>query len=333
MKYIKSFLTVVIFLVLLSPLALAWGVWGHQRINRAAVFALPDSMRTFFFNHLDFMTQEAAIPDIRKYTIGDKAEPDRHYIDLELFEMAPDSIPRTWEAAKAKFGEEQLHKNGILPWYMDLMVQKLTDAFKTQRTDQILFLAADLGHYVGDATMPLHTTVNHDGQATGQKGIHAFWESQLPEMFGSSYHFTVENARYIPDVNKEIWTLILNSHLLVDSVLLIEKKLSSNFPQDKIYQTDANGSVIKNKYGQAEHSREYAKAYHDAMHGMVEKQLRIAIGETASLWYTAWVNAGKPDLIKLDAAELTKSNKKQLKKQYKLYKKGELWGLKSMDEF
>src|SRR5215831_5541709 len=92
----------------------AWGTWGHQHINRAAVFALPDSMRVFFFNHIDFITEEAAIPDIRKYTINDKAEPDRHYIDLEAYGKSPfDSLPQTWDAAQKKYGDSILHKYGI----------------------------------------------------------------------------------------------------------------------------------------------------------------------------------------------------------------------------
>jgi hypothetical protein len=52
------------------------------------------------------------------------------------------------------------------------------------------------------------------------------------------------------------------------------------------------------------------------MNGMVEKQMRKAITVTASFWYTAWVNAGKPDLSGLDTPELTKRNSKLLKKRH-----------------
>jgi hypothetical protein len=60
---------------------------------------------------------------------------------------------------------------------------KLTQAFKEKRKSEILFIAADLGHYIADAHMPLHTSDNHDGQLTDQKGIHSLWESRLPELF------------------------------------------------------------------------------------------------------------------------------------------------------
>jgi hypothetical protein len=58
----------------------AWGAWGHQHINRAAVLGLPAEMRPFFYNHIDFITEQAVVPDLRKYTINDRAEFPRHYI-------------------------------------------------------------------------------------------------------------------------------------------------------------------------------------------------------------------------------------------------------------
>jgi hypothetical protein len=36
-----------------------------------------------FFNHIDFITQESTVPDLRRNVINDKAEPPRHYFDME----------------------------------------------------------------------------------------------------------------------------------------------------------------------------------------------------------------------------------------------------------
>lgn len=314
--------------------SISWGIWGHQHINRAAVFALPDSMRVFFFNHIDYLTEEAAVPDLRKYVIGDRAEPDRHYIDLEEFGAHPfDSLPETWDAAVRKYGEKKLHQAGILPWYIQQMEQKLEQAFRNRRTDEILFIAADLGHYIADAHVPLHTTVNHDGQLTGQRGIHAFWESQLPELFGADYNFHVASARYIPNVQAEVWKIIRHSHQLVDTTLLVEKRLLETFPRDRIYRTDAQGHTLKNAYGQPMFSYAFAEAYHKALHGMVEDQMRRAIQALADFWYTAWVNAGRPNLIALDDPSLTQANQKIYKKAYRLYQQGKLWGIRSGNEY
>ena len=49
-------------------------------------------------------------------------------------------------------------------------------------------------YYVGDAHVPLHTTENYNGKMTGQKGIHGFWESRLPEINADNYNFFVLKA-------------------------------------------------------------------------------------------------------------------------------------------
>ncbi|NWJ51231.1 MAG: S1/P1 Nuclease, partial [Bacteroidetes bacterium] len=247
MKIFKTIAIIFLFIVF-SSLAFAWGVWGHKHINKSAVFALPESMRVFFYNHIDFVTQESPVPDIRKYTINDRAEGPRHYIDIEAFQVSIDSLPQSSKDASAKYPDSILRKNGFLPWYIQDMMGKLTIAFKEKKTSEILFLAADLGHYLGDAHMPLHTSLNHDGQFTHQNGIHSFWESQLPEQFGKSYNLFVADAKYIPDVTKETWRIIKHTHLLADTLLMIERKVKSTFPEDKIYMKNDKGGVLKNKY-------------------------------------------------------------------------------------
>jgi len=321
-----------LFLLTGIPLSFGWGIWGHKHINKAAVFALPPEMRTFFYNHIDFITEESVVPDIRKYTINDKMEFARHYIDLEDFNLPVDNFPRTMKEATAKFDSVTLEKSGILPWYIQVVTDKLTKAFKNKNKTEILFLAADLGHYIADAHMPLHTSTNHDGQLTNQKGIHSFWESQLPELFGDSYNFYTGDAKFINDITNETWHIIKHSNMLADTLLLTEKKVHESFSKGKIYNTDADNKIIKNQYNQPEHTLEYSKAFHDALNGMVERQMRAAIAATTNYWYTAWVNAGKPDLTSLDDENLTNRNKKYLKEDFKAWTKGKITNLKIQNE-
>jgi len=213
------------------------------------------------------------------------------------------------------------------------MMQKLTKAFQDRKKAEILFISADLGHYLGDANMPLHTSVNHNGQLTDQKGIHAFFESQLPEQFGNNYNFYTGDAKYIKDVPAEVWRIIMASHKLADTLLLAEKNLKQRFDPDKIFMKDSAGNILTNKYHDPVHTYEYAKAFHEALHGMVEQQLRAAVAATANFWYTAWVNAGSPNLDSLDEPVLTERNSKNYKKDYKRWKKGELFGFKIDREF
>ena len=334
-KFLLRITISAVIIIMSAGLLFAWGVWGHQHINHAAVLALPEEMRFFYYNHIDFITEEAPVPDIRKYVMNDKNEFARHYIDLEAFgDNAVDDLPRTPEEAYKKFPNDTLQKYGILPWYIQEMMKKLTTAFKDEDKAAILILSADLGHYLGDANMPLHTSLNHNGQLTGQKGIHGFWESQLPEMFGDSYNFKVEPAKYINDITAETWAIIKHSHSLADTLLLTDQQLKETFPKDKIYKLDSTGKVLQNRFGQPVFAVEYAKAYHDALHGMVENQMRRAIQDIANFWYTAWVNAGKPDLNQIDTEALTKANSKNYKMEMKLIEKGKLFNFyKTRNEY
>ena len=73
--------------------------------------------------------------------------------------------------------------------------------------------------------------------------------------------------------------------------------------------------------------------FHTALNGMVERQMRSAILITASFWYTAWVNAGKPNLTALDSEATTKRNKPHLDEEVELWKRGKLFDFKSYSEF
>lgn len=316
-------------------IAHAWGVWGHQHINRAAVFALPAPMRAFYFNHIDFITMEASIPDLRKYVLSDRNEFPRHFIDVEIYGDHPfEALPASWDKAVKKYGKDKLYKYGILPWYIQRVTDQLTDAFKAHNKAKILFLSADLAHYIGDAYQPLHTTKNYDGQLTGQKGVHSLFESRIPELFGATFNLHTTSAQYYKDVEKASWDIIRQSHALVTPLLKSEKELLDSWPENKIYELNEKGKIRKNRYNQSYYTKEFTKAWHQRLNGMVEGQIQRAIRTTASFWYTAWVNAGKPDLSKMDSEYFFKINRKQLHKQYRTWEKhGCLLGIKSSAEF
>jgi hypothetical protein len=333
MKNFKFRPTIITFSAIgIAFISLSWGIFSHEHINNAAVMALPKPMQTFFYNHLDFITQESTVPDLRKYTLRDKAENPRHYIDMENF-GAVDSIPLPFEEVKKKYNEKFLADNGTLPWYIQEMMTKLTKAFKEKRKTEILFLAGDLAHYIGDAHMPLHTSTNHDGQLTNQKGIHAMWESRLPELFGKNYNFYTGEAKYVDNVEKATWDMIKDTHSQVEPLLLVDRNLRATFTQELMFEKDEKGNPAKNKFNDLIYSKEYVTQFHAALNGMVESQMRKAIIVTTNFWYTAWVNAGKPNLDDLDSKELTDRNKKNLKKDLKLWKTGKLFGLESENDF
>lgn len=316
-------ISIYLFIFITACLFISWGTLGHERINRLAVLQLPEQPGLFFYNHLDFMTQEATVPDLRKYTLADKAEYPRHYADLENY-GARDSLPLNMDELKTKYSAEFLSKNGILPWYLEEMMQKLTKAFREKRKTEILFLAADIGHYLADAHMPLHTSVNHDGQFTGQKGIHAFWEAHLPELYADGYTYQYRPAKYLSDVRSSILDVVYQSHGLVNVLLQADKELRTKLSPEQIYELEADGKIKQNKFKQPVHNKQYAELYHKALNGMVESQLNKAIQTTADFWYTAWINAGSPQLDDLDLSGLNAENKSKRTKDIESFKKNKI---------
>jgi len=286
----------------------AWGFYGHKRINRMACFTLPPEMFGFFKRHIDFLSDHAVDPDRRRY--ADPLEAPRHYIDIDHYAHTGDPfavVPRRWDLAVQKFSEDTLQAYGIVPWHIQAMLMRLTKAFQRGDVDRILYCASDLGHYVADAHVPLHTTENYNGQLTNQHGIHAFWESRIPELSAESYDHLVGRARYLDDPLDAAWIAVYDSHLRVDSVLQLERDVNAAFPDDRKFVYEDRG-----RGGMRFYSREYTKAYEDAMDGMVERRMNAAIISLGSFWYTAWVNAGQPDLDHFEQREVSDSLKKVL---------------------
>lgn len=271
----------------------AWGFFAHRRINRLAVFSLPIEMIGFFKENIQFITENAVNPDRRRYAVEGEAE--RHFIDADVYgDSAIYTLPRYWDQAVEMYGEDTLRAYGIGPWNVYRVKMNLTEAFSRKDTKAILRLAADLGHYIGDINVPLHTTVNYNGQLTGQNGIHAFWESRIPELLSDDYDFFVGKATYIENTQLAAWDAVIQAHLALDSVLRFEKELSLQFPPDKKYSFIDRANLSTKSY-----SAEFTRAYSSMLNGQVERQMRKSIKMTADFWYTAWVDAGQPDLNEL----------------------------------
>jgi hypothetical protein len=186
-------------LIAVASLFLSWGFFTHQKINRLAVFTLPVEMIGFYKKNIQYISEASVNPDRRRYAVPEEAP--RHYIDLDEYgDSAAYKLPRYWKEAVEKFGEDSLMMHGIVPWHIYRVYFQLKDAFLLKDPDRILRLSADIGHYIADANVPLHTTKNYDGQLTNQIGIHAFWESRLPELFFNEYDFYVGKAEHINNV-------------------------------------------------------------------------------------------------------------------------------------
>ena len=290
----KGFLLGV--LILLFKNCFCWGFFAHQKINYFAVFLLPPEMIVLFKPNIGFLSEHSVDPDKRRYAVPE--EGPRHFIDidkspLKKFKGKLNEAPT--------LSEDTFGTHGILPWWTLKMLKRLTNAFRERDQTRILKLSAEIGHYISDAYVPLHACHNYNGQFTDQKGIHAFWESRVPELLADKeWNFFIGRAAYIKDPSKFIWKIILESAAAADTVLSYEKELGRNVPRDQKFSFEKRNEKIIRQYSTA-----YSIAYNNKLKGMIERRMRGSIFAIASLWYTAWVNAGQPDLKKLMNREMT----------------------------
>jgi hypothetical protein len=271
--------------------AYGWGFFGHRLINYHAVFLLPPEMLVLYKTQIDFLQEHSVDPDKRRYAIP--VEGPRHYIDIDHYGEYPyDSLPRSWKDAVNRYTEDTLVKYGIAPWWIQIMLQRLTKAFAEKDHAKILKLSAEIGHYIADAHVPLHACSNHNGQYSNQRGIHGFWESRVPELLAEkNWDFFIGRAGYINNPLQFTWKRVLESAAASDSVLRFEKVLSARYGSDKKYAFEERNGLMVRQYSMA-----YTIDYNHSLDNMVERRMRQSIFAVASFWYTAWVNAGQPDL-------------------------------------
>jgi hypothetical protein len=314
-----------ICILLVSNDALCWGFFGHRQINFHAVFLLPPEMLIFYKANIGFLTEHAVDPDKRRYAVA--AEGPRHYIDLDHYGQHPyDELPRKWEEAVTKFSEDTLAAHGIGPWWIQIMLARLTNAFRASDKTKILRLSAEIGHYLADLHVPLHASGNHNGQLTGQHGIHGFWESRIPELLAEkNWDFFIGHAVYLNDPFTYIWDRVLESGAAADTVLKVEKALSDLFSPDQRYAFEERNGIVIRQYSTA-----YSKAYDAKLNNMIERRMRQSILAVASYWYTAWANAGQPSLRSLAARDLDEASLKEMAEMNLSWQTGNIKG-KSCD--
>ncbi|PKP02012.1 MAG: S1/P1 Nuclease [Bacteroidetes bacterium HGW-Bacteroidetes-6] len=320
MSKLLKIVPIVFVLTTLPLVSGAWGFFCHRIINKTAVFLLPPEMVGFYKKNIEYLIQHSADPDKRSHAVDGEAQ--KHYIDIDHYGDKPfELMPRKWKEAIEKYTEDTLQEYGILPWNIERMMYRLTDAFKEGDVDKILNVSANFGHYIGDANVPLHTTEFYDGRKLYQKGIHALWETRIPEMLSENFDFFIGRALYVSKPLDKAWELVEYSHNEMDSVINLYDSLLLHYNPDGIFIMEERSGVIKKQYSLA-----FCQFMENEMNKMVERKLRMSILMVASFWYTAWVNAGQPDLDKLMDKTISKEHQKEMDELDYLWKNGKQKG-------
>ncbi|MFQ5846573.1 MAG: hypothetical protein ACE5IQ_02750 [Candidatus Methylomirabilales bacterium] len=271
-------------LALMGVLGLSWPVpahgWGleaHVLINRSACTTLPGPLRRFFMKHQAYIGEHGRDPDTVLTAREGEAERIRHWFDLDELDRFPfREIPRNYKQALAKYGRERLEEAGLLPWRIAELYRELVRAMRTPDWSRVPLVAARLGHYVADGHQPLHTTTNYDGQLTGNRGIHKRFEDEMIRRHLAQYHdlaaFT-QPAQRAGDPIAFTFDFLIDSYVWVDNVLRAD--------------TLARRGV-----------RGFEDAYYAALHVFAGKLAKLSMAQAAtdlgSLWYSAWIDAGRP---------------------------------------
>jgi hypothetical protein len=305
----------LLFVILI--LASSWGFLGHKTIHQLAVYELPSSIQGFFFKHVGYFVKHAGRPDKRRYV--DSTEAPKHFINIEAYgDNAINTMPMQWKDALEKYSLDTLKKYGYVPYEIIFMKQKLTNAFKNLKKDSILFYANDMAHYIGDANVPLHTTMNHDGQLSNQKGIHALWETMILELELDHFNlYSKHKAIYLKSPETAVWTALRRANALLPDLFAQEIEVSKQFTEEQKFRTQKRKGVEVKYY-----KPEFAKAYFEALKPTINDQLLHAADLIADMWYTAWVDAGKPDLSELET--LTTEEEDKLKQEMNSFKNNTL---------
>ncbi len=275
---------ILLFIVLLFNIVqgYSWGFMAHKKINEYAIYCLPLERIKFYKPHLEIIVKNSIIPDIRKNT--SISEYSLHYIDIENFPA--DQL----HFSDSNFLNEcelvdSCREHGILPWHILRVFNSLKVAIQFNKREEIVRLSSELGHYISDACVPLHTTENYDGQLTDQDGIHRLWESSLPELYFDDYNLFGIQADTIKDVEALIWNTVMESHKLKDSVLSIHRALQLQ------YIGESHGIIQRGNRLISDYSLNFKKDYNKKLNQMITKQLKKSILLCASLWETAWFQA------------------------------------------
>ncbi|HUD12874.1 MAG TPA: S1/P1 nuclease [Terracidiphilus sp.] len=171
----------LVCLVAQPPAAYAWGNSGHRLVNKLAASTLPPSVPAFLrseaaVNEIEYLGPEPdrwrspAEPELNK------AQAPEHFIDLEPADaLGPLPRNRLDFEAKAFAAGDRPEKIGLQPWEATEVWERLKAALREYRNlaaakqdtrgveAAAIFYAGWLGHYVGDASQPLHTTIQYNG--------------------------------------------------------------------------------------------------------------------------------------------------------------------------
>lgn len=251
--------------------AAAWECRAHRLIVNRSVETLPFPLRSFFETHRFTVAELCTNPS----QWGEEAPRAEHgFLRLDHYGRYPFAeLPRDYNAAVRKFGRAEVVQHGTLPWQIGTYSLKLEEAFRAQQWDQAKLYAAILAHYLSEAHNPFNTSLNHNGELSGQDGIDTRFSSGLVDRYQMFFIVRPGGAYRVEDSTLHAFGIVLEAHTWVDNILFADSQARA---------------------GKITYNDEYYDAFYDAVGAILIRQLTHASQSIGSYWYTAWMNAGSP---------------------------------------
>jgi hypothetical protein len=253
-------------------LALGWGGTGHRFINTRATGHLPSSMQ-LFIQDSTYFGDHGSDADIRKGI--DTSESPKHYIDLENIPAYGNLTPNL-DSLIAVMGWEAVKENGILPWAAVRAYDSLVAQLRRGDWLSARLTASDVGHYVGDGHQPLHNTANYNGQFSGNGGIHSRYESGMINANEGQLVVRPASVTYIRDRFAFVLACCIDANALVDSIMMA----------DDVAKTASGWN------GSGTPPAQYYSVLWEQTRSLTLREMQSGTEALASLWYSAWVDAG-----------------------------------------
>ncbi|MFA6468149.1 MAG: T9SS type A sorting domain-containing protein [Bacteroidota bacterium] len=221
MRRFPSIAVLILLVAGLTGMLSAWGLEGHRVINLNGARSLPLSMLRF--RDVEYYFADHA-SDVDRRKVRDEEETYRQFIELERYpefyrkKMLPDLL-----TLQKQYGEASVRQNGYLPYLILMMYDSLQRTIAAGDWNGTMTVTADLGHYIGDLTMPLNTTMNYDGQLTKNNGIKWRFEIEMMNRYYNQVYFKrIEPKKFenpSADPMNRIFVLLEHSHAKVQSIM------------------------------------------------------------------------------------------------------------------
>jgi len=261
------FLTLAVTVLIAIPRhSWAWGKQGHHFISAIAAHLLSDQEnRHFVGDHVFDFAYYSNVPDVIWRNMGEeinKIEGPLHFIDWEDYAgfFSYKNLPSSFAAVKKVMGDAYKRTSGLSPWRIQQMHMRCASTAEQIRQNEgktksqiqslqgeLLVCMGVLSHYMGDLSMPLHVSRNYDGQLTGQKGVHAFFESTLVDYLGYGIYEDAEKLalkkwKTFSAQKEELDTF----QLAMDQVAMSQRRVAELLKIDKgLDQKDLKRSALK----------------------------------------------------------------------------------------